>query len=101
LLKWSQLDLKCGCILIYGVALHLLLEIVAFCRELRKLAIPAVMPDCYLQYANAMRRLQKLDEAEELLYEGLAECGQEGPLISRVSGMSKRLRQASRGATSA
>jgi hypothetical protein len=56
----------------------LLLEIIAFCRELVKVAPPNLLPDCYACSGDALRGLQKLDEAEEILNEGLAVCREKG-----------------------
>jgi hypothetical protein len=69
-----------------NASLHLLLEIIAFCRELVKVAPAALKPICYFQSAEAMIKLQKLDEAEELIHEGVEVYRQEGLEIPCVSG---------------
>jgi hypothetical protein len=68
-----------------GVALHLFLEVIAFGRELHKVAPPHLQIECRYRSAEAMMRLQKLDEAEEVLHEGLAASPEESPWIPRVS----------------
>jgi hypothetical protein len=62
----------------------MLLEVIAFGRELVKVAPPWLLPDCYAQTAVAMMGLQ-LDEAEAHLQEGLSVGRQKGIFISPVS----------------
>jgi tetratricopeptide (TPR) repeat protein len=83
--KPMQLPHSCRDVLRNGVCVHLLLEIVAFSRELIKVAPAGLKPDCYLHSADAMMGLQQLDEAEEMLHEGLAVCRQEGVSKTNVS----------------
>jgi hypothetical protein len=58
----------------HGNDLHLYLEVIAFCQELIKVAPAGLQCHCYLRSAYAMVCLQKLDEAEEMVHEGLAAC---------------------------
>jgi hypothetical protein len=74
---------QCGRILMNGIFVDLLVEIIAFRRELVKV-LPG-LPDCYAQFAMAMMGLQRLDEAEALVHEGIAACEQNGQFISTVS----------------
>jgi hypothetical protein len=69
--------------------LKLLFEIIAFCRELVKVAPASLQSHCYFSSAEATWCLQKLDEAEELTDEGLAVCRREG-LEIRVSHESRQ-----------
>jgi hypothetical protein len=80
-----QLARKCIQLLDNGVNLHFLLETIAFCRELIKVAPAGLQPHCYFYYAWAMMGLQKPDEAEEILHEGLAVCREDSLGMSRVS----------------
>jgi hypothetical protein len=77
-------------ILGHGTSLHLFLEVVAMCRELFKVAPPSLLPQCYFSAANAMLGLHKLDEAEELLHEGLPVCAREGQYYTYVSPLSAK-----------
>jgi hypothetical protein len=63
----------------------LFLEIIAFHRKVVKVAPISLKPACYLHAAEAMMGLRKLDEAEEILHEGLTVCRQEGLRLSMVS----------------
>jgi hypothetical protein len=81
----GQLLQSCSRLLSHGALLHLPLEIVAFCRELMEVAPVDLQRHCYIRSAEALTGLQKLDEAEEILHEGLAACGQEGLKVSMVS----------------
>jgi hypothetical protein len=75
---------KCNALLLKAISKHLFLEVIAFCRELVRVLPASEKPGCYIRSAEAMMALHKLDEAEELLHEGLAVCRQKGTR-SRVS----------------
>jgi hypothetical protein len=81
-----QLALRCVGLLKNAFYLHLFVEVIAFCRELIRIRpTPAAMQsEWYLRAAGAMMRLQKLDEAEKILHEGLVACRQEGVKTLRV-----------------
>jgi hypothetical protein len=79
-----QLMGKCGRILTSQQKGHLSLEFIGFCRELMKVASATLQPNCYVSSALAMMDLQKLDDAEEILHEGLGACRQEKSWIPRV-----------------
>jgi hypothetical protein len=66
--------------------MDLLAEVIAFSRELLKVAPARLQPHCYGLSTFALMALQKLDEAEDLLHEGLAVCGQAGMRTYEVSG---------------
>jgi hypothetical protein len=74
-------------VLINGRNVNLFVEVIALGREIMKVACPRLQLECYLRCGLALLNLQKLDEAEELLHEGLAMFRQEGPMISQVSGI--------------
>jgi hypothetical protein len=80
-----QLARRCISIFDNGVDLFLYLEIIAFCRELVKVAPAGLQPHCYFYRAWAMMGLQKLGEAEEILREGLVVCREESLGMSKVS----------------
>jgi hypothetical protein len=60
-------------------------EVIDFGRKLVQVAPPSLQVECIVRSVEAMLLLQKLDEAEEMVHEGLAACGQEGTRESRVS----------------
>jgi hypothetical protein len=74
-----QLIEKCEHIVAHGV--FLFLEIITFSRELIKVAPASLQPQCYFSSALAMTTLKKLEEADEVLHEGLAVCPDFGDLI--------------------
>jgi hypothetical protein len=80
-----QFDRKCSRLILKGLDVHLFLEVVAFCRELLKVAPADLLPEVYMHSGFALICLQKLDEAEELLHEGLALSGPDGPWTKIVS----------------
>jgi tetratricopeptide (TPR) repeat protein len=82
--EW-QLVKICPGLLSNGIRLTLLPEVIAFCRELIKVAPASLIPDCYIYPAMALNSLQKVHEAEEVLHEGLVVGRQEGWRISKVS----------------
>jgi hypothetical protein len=90
LFEMWQVSNKCRTLLRCGTDLHLLPEIIAFARELVKVAPAGLHYDCYLNAARAMLCLQKLDEAEDILHKGLAASGQEHLEISHVSPLTRR-----------
>jgi hypothetical protein len=65
--------------------LNLLLEVIALCRELIRVAPVSLRPICYFRSALALISLLKLDEAEELLHKGLVACREENLPTSSVS----------------
>jgi hypothetical protein len=71
--------------LINGVYVDVLLETIAFCRELIKGAPAGLLPDCYHHSAWAMLKLHNLDGAKEILHEGLVACREDSLGISQVS----------------
>jgi hypothetical protein len=76
---------RCSRLLENARHLHLFLESILFCRELLKVAPASLQHDCYFCSAEAMIRLLKLDEAEELIHEGLAVCQRQGIQARKVS----------------
>jgi hypothetical protein len=95
------LFVECEGLPVDGLKLELFLEVAAFGRELVKVAPARLLPTCYAQPAVAMMALQKLDEAEELLHEGLSVGRQKGLWNSHVSltidGTASASRKACRG----
>jgi tetratricopeptide (TPR) repeat protein len=92
-----QLTRKCLWILDHGIHLFLYLEVIAFGRELIRVAPAGPQPHCYFHCPWAMMGLQKLGGAEEILHEGLAACQEEGLGMSRVSRTSCRIPHAALG----
>jgi hypothetical protein len=80
--QWTQ---RCSFLLRDGNEMNLLLEVIALSRELLRVAPVRLRPCCYFRSAVAMICLQKLDEAEELLHNGIVACREEGQPISGVS----------------
>jgi hypothetical protein len=87
-----QLPLICSGLLADAFHLHLFFEVIAFCRELLKVAPASLQPYCYFWSAEAMILLLKLDEAEELIHEGLA-VGLQIPRVSKGPGIRKARRE--------
>jgi hypothetical protein len=75
----------CKQILEHAVRLPLLIQVIAVCRELVKVAPPKLRPVCYAHSAEAMFGLQRLDEAEEMMHEGLAASEADGKWVVKVS----------------
>jgi hypothetical protein len=80
----TQMFQRCVRLLDAGIDAHLFLDVIAFGRELVKIAPTLMLAMIYVHIAKAMIALQRLDDAEEAISEGLAACGQERMCVPRV-----------------
>jgi hypothetical protein len=86
-----QLCDACSRILALAVTLHLVLELLSFCRELAKVAPASLQLDCSIDSGAALLGLQRLDEAEGILHDALATCQEESSVVA-VSTVSETIR---------
>jgi hypothetical protein len=76
---------RCAGLLASAHQLHLYTVMIAFCRELIKVAPVNLQPTYHLKLADALITLVRLDEAEELLHEAVSLCRREGLPMVNVS----------------